>query len=141
MCDCVLAPAGDACDNTIVFNPSYSLISYSSTWDNNAVGYWHGQGRLNSPQAWSAGANSQGQWFQIDAAEVLSIAGVVTQGRRESAQWVTSFKVKVSKDGRSWFWVECGRTFDGNNDYNTKIMNLFDVPVKARYLRFYPISW
>lgn len=79
--------------------------------------------------------------FQIDASESVSVSGVITQGRREAAQWVTSFKVRVSSDLKNWVWVECGRVFDGNSDYSTKIFTLFDRPVKARYIRIYPESW
>jgi hypothetical protein len=64
-CGCVLPPYGSACKYTIALNPVYTAIRYSSVWDNNPVGRSHGQGRLNSPQAWSAGANTQGQWFQV----------------------------------------------------------------------------
>ncbi len=79
--------------------------------------------------------------YQIDASESVSVSGVITQGRREAAQWVTSFKVRVSSDLKNWVWVECGRVFNGNSDYSTKIFTLFDRPVKARYIRIYPESW
>ncbi len=78
---------------------------------------------------------------QIDAAESVSVSGVITQGRREAAQWVTTFKVRVSTDLKNWVWVECGRVFDANSDYSTKVFTLFDRPVKARYIRIYPASW
>jgi hypothetical protein len=64
-CGCVLAEYGSECVHTIALNPVYGAIQYSSVWANDPVGRSHGQGRLNSPQAWSAGANSPGQWFQV----------------------------------------------------------------------------
>ena len=45
-------------------------------------------------------------WMQLDAGHVKSIAGVVTQGRRHHHQWVTSYKVKASADGKAWDEVE-----------------------------------
>ena len=64
-CGCVLTEYGSECEHTIALNPVYGAIQYSSVWANDPVGHSHGRGRLNSPQAWSAGANSQGQWFQV----------------------------------------------------------------------------
>jgi hypothetical protein len=71
-CGCVLAEYGSVCEHTIALNPVYGAIKFSSVWANDPVGRGHGQGRLNSPQAWSAGANSDGQWFQVIADKHLS---------------------------------------------------------------------
>ena len=55
-------------------------------------------GRLNSKQAWSAGARMGiGDSMTIDTGELQSIAGIVTQGRKDSNQWVTSYKVQGRK--------------------------------------------
>lgn len=97
-CGCTLTEPAPKCPNHVVYNVPYFRTAYSSVWDNNAVGYWHGQGRLSSPQAWSSRWNSVGQWLQMDVGEVLSIAGVVTQGRRDYPQWVSSYKVQVSHE-------------------------------------------
>lgn len=93
----------------------YRQIKYSSVWANEQSGVGHGRGRLNSPQGWSAGVNRVGEWMQIDTGEVQSIAGVVVQGRAEAwvNQRVTTFRVKISKDGSAWQDVECNRVFDG----------------------------
>jgi hypothetical protein len=64
-CGCVLADYGAECEHTIALNPVYGAVQFSSVWANDPTGRGHGQGRLNSPQAWSAGANSAGQWFQV----------------------------------------------------------------------------
>ena len=61
------------------------------------VGQGHGRGRIKSDQAWSVRTSNVGQWMQIDTGEIQSIAGVVTQGRREAAQWVTSVIVQVTR--------------------------------------------
>jgi hypothetical protein len=49
--------------------------------------------------------------------------------------------VQVSEDGDLWKEVHCGRVFDGNDDRNTKVKNLFDYPVKARWVRILPQTW
>jgi hypothetical protein len=42
-------------------------------------------------------SNNVGQWMQLDTGEVQSIAGVLTQGRRDAPQWVTSVIVQASQ--------------------------------------------
>jgi ABC-type sugar transport system ATPase subunit len=63
------------------------------------IGRGHGLGRLKSLQAWSVRTCNVNQWMQIDTGEVQSISGVVTQGRRDAAQWVTSVRVQVDRCG------------------------------------------
>jgi hypothetical protein len=90
-------PTKDApCAFKISFTPPDIGNSYSSTWNNDKAGSGHGRGRLNSPQAWSAAENKVGHWMQVDVGEIVSIAGIITQGRRDYPQWVTSYKVQVT---------------------------------------------
>ena len=51
----------------MTYNAPYSRISYSSTWDNDRVGYRYGRGRLNSPYPWHVFAGRlTNQYMQID---------------------------------------------------------------------------
>ena len=50
-------------------------------------------------------------------------------------------RIQVSEDGDQWKEVHCGRVFDANSDKNTKVKNLFDVPVKGRWVRIFPQTW
>jgi hypothetical protein len=137
-------PAKEKCDVSSSVSPSYEFIRYSSTWADDRVGYGHGRGRLNSPQAWSVQwGTGKGEWMQIDLQEKIAVSGVVTQGRAEwwYAQWVTQFKVMTSLDLKNWEWVECGRVFPGNTDASTKVKNVFETPVYARYVRFVVERW
>ena len=93
--DCITPTKSKGCAHTIAFTPPDIGNSYSSTWNNDKTGNGHGRGRLNSPQAWSSAINQVGHWMQIDVGEIVSIAGIVTQGRRDAPQWVTSYEVKV----------------------------------------------
>ena len=95
-CDCNPPTKQAACPNTIAFTPPDIGNKYSSTWNDDRTGLGHGRGRLNSPQAWSSKINKVGHWMQIDIGEITSIAGIVTQGRRDYPQWVTSYEVQVS---------------------------------------------
>ncbi|EKX33786.1 hypothetical protein GUITHDRAFT_81139 [Guillardia theta CCMP2712] len=78
--------------------------------------------------------------MQLDAGDVTSIAGIVTQGR-PGQQRVKQFTVKYSIDGETWFDVECGRIFVGNNDADTRVISKFSAPVKAKYVRIFPLDW
>eukprot|EP00960_Hanusia_phi_P074326 768213-Hanusia_phi.AAC.4 len=120
-----------------------SSSSSTSTEADVKIGYGHGRGRLDSPQAWSTYGPYQpnAAWMQIDAGEETSIAGVITQGRADAYQLVTLYTVKSSKDGEQWFDVECGRIFSGNRDQNSRVINKFTEPVKARYIRIYVYGW
>jgi hypothetical protein len=86
---------------------SYERLEYSSTLGNDAKGNgYHGQGMLDSPEAWCAASNDLNQWIQMDAGQVKVINGVVTQGRHND-NWglncVTSYFIETSSDGNTWF--------------------------------------
>jgi hypothetical protein len=141
LCGCTLAPKGAPCKLHILITPPDYKLAYSSVWNSDPLGKGHARGRLSSRQAWSALHNKVGQWMQFNTGEVQSIAGVVTQGRRNSDQRVTAFTVEVSEDGDTWASVECGRTFKGNKDSNTKVKTRFRSPVKAQFVRILPQKW
>jgi hypothetical protein len=79
--------------------------------------------------------------MQLDVGSVKSIAGVVTQGRSNAHQWVTSYQVEASDDEKAWTKVDCGRTFAGNVDQNTVVNGRFNKPITARYIRVFVRSW
>jgi hypothetical protein len=79
--------------------------------------------------------------MQLDVGSVKSIAGVVTQGRANAHQWVTSYQVEASDDEKAWTKVDCGRTFAGNVDQNTVVNGRFNKPITARYIRVLVRSW
>jgi hypothetical protein len=141
-CDCTLIKPAKTCANNIILSGPYSKIKFSTVYNNDPVGVGHGAGRLGSYQAWSSSSSRVGEWMQLDLGESQIVSGVVTQGRHAPAwQWVTSFKVKISDDGSVWQAVECGATFQGNNDHETQVQTIFSSPIKARYLRIYPETW
>ena len=141
LCDCLLPEKGTKCDNYINYSPPYQLTKYSSIWNGDQPGTGHGRSRLNSRQAWSAQSNKVGEYVELDVGEVTSIAGVVTQGRYDTDQWVTEFSAEVSQDGSTWYSVHCGRIFTANKDRSTKVKTIFDYPAKARYVRITPQRW
>ena len=122
-------------------NPPECDRAYSSVWQNEACGISHARSMLDSPQAWSAAANTAGQWMRIDAGSALSVYGVRVQGRaagRYSNQKVTAFTVQHSTDDSTWSDVDGGAAFtDDSGDFNA----LFATPVMAQYIRITVVLW
>merc|ERR1719356_1796341 len=113
--------------------------TYSSVWGNNKIGTGHARSALDSVQAWSSKGNSKGQWMQMDLGSTMKVSGVVTQGRKNWNQWVTSYQVATSIDGKSWKSV--GGTYTGNGDRSSKVKGMFPSPVSARYVRISAVTW
>ena len=120
-------------------NPDEASRTYSSVYNNDAIGTVHAQSKLDSPQGWSAGSIRIGEWMQIDLGTTMCVNGVVTQGRGDYPQWVTSYKLSYSTDGTSF--TKLPQMYAANDLHdNTRITNSFDA-VEARYVRFIPQTW
>ena len=59
-----------------------------------------GNGRVG---AWCAATNDQNQWLQVDFGTEMMISGVATQGRQAINQWVKSYSLSYSLDGRTFY--------------------------------------
>jgi hypothetical protein len=91
--------------------------------------------KLNAVTSWCSTDGSD-EPMDIDLGAVMSVSGVVTQGRGNSGQWVTGYTVQTSTNGGSW---TSGIEFDGNSDQNTKVTRAIPV-VQARFVRIEPVS-
>ena len=100
----------------------------------------HNRGHLSSPQAWSSDDNKVGKWYQMDNGKIADIVGVAIKGRKDSDQWVKTFKVKYY-DAGTWKDVDGGAMFTGNTDRDTQVEAKFAIPVKTRYIRIYPQTY
>src|SRR6056300_1713480 len=100
----------------------------------------HNRGHLSSPQAWSSEENKVGKWYQMDNGKIADIVGVAIKGRKNSDQWVKTFKVKYY-DAGTWKDVDGGAIFTGNTDHDTQVEAKFAIPVKTRYIRIYPQTY
>ena len=75
------------------------------------------QGRLNfkatanKAGSWSAGSNDSSQWLQVDLdIQNTKVTRVATQGRDDSPQWVTKYRLQYSNDGVDFiYYKEPGR--------------------------------
>jgi hypothetical protein len=120
-----------------------SMRSASSVWGDRGLN-WKlqicGNSMIDSSGGWCSKHNSVGQWIELDNGKFGSISGVITQGRKDTDQWVKSFKVKYKDESNSWWDID-GKIFTGNVDRNSKVTTTFSQPVRARYIRIYPQDW
>jgi von Willebrand factor len=98
-----------------------------------------------SSGSWSPAINDQMQYLQITFPTVTPIYGVIMRGNSFLDQYVTSFKILHSFDGVAFHYLyDESRTpqiFRGPADSNTKASSLFEIPIEAKAVRIYPISW
>ncbi len=130
-----------------IFNPSPPTESLnvqgnwsaSSVFIGDAYGTNHNRPWIDSDQAWSAAvANNGTDYLQYDLGSIRWVQGIVTQGRANMDQWVTSAKVDVSPDNVNWVTAASSLTL--NSDRSTKVLRNFPNVMYARYVRVTPIG-
>jgi len=111
------------------------------------------QGRLNfkatanKAGSWSAGSNDSNPWLQVDlGSESTKVTRVATQGRDNTSQWVTKYKVQFSNNGVNFLYYTVpgqleNKVFAGNADQDTVVYHELNPPIRARYVRFRPEAW
>lgn len=83
-------------------------------------------------------------YLQVDMGSVLSVCAVATQGGEVLSEWTTSYKLRLSIDGLTWnTYEETNKTkvFQGNSDQTSIVKHSLRTDFKARYVRFYPVSY
>ena len=125
---------------TIVDVP-YSGHKSSANYGDDAIGYSHGAGRLDSTRAWSAKTNAIGQWYELDNGSATDISGVVIKGRPDCCnQYVTSFKAQYKDSAGAWKDVDSGYIFEGSQD-KSQANVFFKAPINTSAIRIYPQTW
>ncbi|XP_031574918.1 EGF-like repeat and discoidin I-like domain-containing protein 3 [Actinia tenebrosa] len=84
-------------------------ITASSQWDKNHAPWLarlHRKRRGRLVGGWSARKNNRGQWIQFNLRSPKRVFKIVTQGRSDTNQWVKSFIIRYSVDGRRWVWYK-----------------------------------
>lgn len=61
-----------------------------------------GNGNTISVGGWCATSQDRYQWLQVRFNDIMRISAVITQGRQDADEWVTSYKLQYSVDGSSW---------------------------------------
>ena len=74
-------------------------------------GRLHFKASANKAGSWSAGSSDSSQWLQVDLdIQNTKVIRVATQGRDDSPQWVTKYKLQHSNDGVNFqYYTEPGR--------------------------------
>ena len=74
-------------------------------------GRLHFQAAPGKAGAWSALTNNDSQWLQIDLINQYVVTRVATQGRNDSDEWVTSYRLQYNKDSANFkYYKEQGQT-------------------------------
>lgn len=103
--------------------------------------------RLYQPngRGWCAKYKTSSEWLLVDLGVAAKVTGVMTQGRGDGEEWVTSFMVSYSLDAFHWKYITDmygnQKIFEGNVDsYSTKHTYL-DEPVLSRFVKFHTVNW
>ncbi|XP_030844605.1 fibropellin-1 isoform X7 [Strongylocentrotus purpuratus] len=160
-CACYPGYTGPTCGTAILNGPgplgleSYFIPDSSLTASSEiSADMGANRGRLNLGRdgnltgAWIARIiDDRNPWIQVDLLDLHRVTSVATQGRQESDQWVTSYKLACSTDGKTFYTVQDistnpanDRIFIGNDDRNTIVTNTLLVPQICRYVRLMPLT-
>ena len=94
---------------------SDAQISASSEWD---ISFAAVQGRLHltagggKQGTWSAAANDQNQFLQVDLGAETTVKVIGTQGRNAADQWVTSYKLQYNDVASFVYYKDAGGSSD-----------------------------
>jgi hypothetical protein len=83
-------------DNQITASTQYN---YGHRAANGRLNFRAGSGRTG---AWSSRRNDRNQWLQVDFQRSTIITGISTQGRQEATQFIKSYTISFSDDGKSF---------------------------------------
>lgn len=118
--------------------------TYPSDWDK---GCHERYARLYQPNglSWCSKYKAPSEWLQVDLGVAAKVTGVMTQGRGDGSEWVTSFMVTYSLDAFNWQYVEDQygnqRVFEGNSNSHSVKHSYLDQPLLARFIRFQTVHW
>jgi len=99
----------------------------------------------DSAGSWVSKTNDLNQYLQIEFPQSIPVYGVIVRGSPILDQYVTSFKILHSFDGQTFHVLDDTNNrpqiFSGSVDPRTPVKSMFKVPVEAKLIRIYPISW
>ncbi|KAM3854177.1 contactin-associated protein-like 5 [Vipera latastei] len=132
------------CEEPLVLSLPASAFDSSSKLSNNHSPSFAKLIRRDGAGGWSPLDSTKDQWLQVDLGNRVEITGIATQGRYGSSDWTTSYSLMFSDTGHNWkqyrqedvIWV-----FQGNVNADSVIQHKFLHSVKARFVRFLPMTW
>lgn len=85
------------------------------------------------------------QYLQIGFEKPAPIYGIIIQGSPIFDQYVTSFKILHSYEGRAFHYLVDETTkpqiFSGPIDSRQPVKSMFKIPIEAKVIRIYPLTW
>ena len=92
---------------SIMVNPPENKRSYSSIYNNSAIGSIYAQSMVDSLESWTAGVKDTNQYMIIDLDKPIVVTGVATQGRytpkfKVDSELVSTYSVQYSNDNQNW---------------------------------------
>ncbi|XP_050712876.1 lactadherin-like isoform X1 [Eriocheir sinensis] len=118
--------------------------SYPATWD---AGCQVKYARLHQPngRAWCAGRRAAGEWVLVDLGVPAKVTGLLTQGKGDDEEWVTSFELSYSLDAYHWHFARDiynnKKVFQANVDSHQTRHNFVEPPVLGRFVRLHVLEW
>lgn len=95
--------------------------------------------------SWSPEINDQMQYLQIGFERPQPMYGVIIQGSPIFDQYVTSFKILHSFDGKAFHYLvdetKTPQIFSGPIDSRTPVKSMFKIPIESKVIRIYPLTW
>ncbi len=108
-------------------------------------GVRHARLHRRGGRAWCAARRARGEWISVDLGVESTVSGVVTQGREDKAEWVTSFLLSYSLDSTRWEFARdiygSKKVFRGNSDAYSLRHSYLEHPVRARFVRIHVAGW
>lgn len=131
---------GGAESNENLDNSIQGLV-YSSNNDNVNINqnYSSKFASLNSKNSW--GGNPQAKlvtYLQVDLPDYYLIEGIVTKGRSNSKEWVTSYYLEYY-DKYNDNWIKYPQVLTGNKNDMDTIIN--PIKIETDKIRVYPVEW
>lgn len=119
-------------------------ITASSIYNSEYHAYY---GRLNEDRGYRAWCpktkTDRTDYLQVDMSAVHFVCKVATQRNKRDDIWTTSYKLQFSLDGVRWnTYTEnnAEKVFPGDTERSSVVQHSFLASIKARYVRFYPVT-
>merc|ERR1712168_1202556 len=107
---------------------SNARLYFRDDYDNKRIAAWcassHDQAR-----------NDRENYVQVDLGQQKQVTYIATQGRDKYFERVSAYKISYSNDGSSYQFYQNSKVFDGSCDNQTPVLNKFDPPIQARFVR------
>ena len=64
------------------------------------------EGHIHSSSGWCPKRSNEHQWLQLDLGPPSLVTGLITKGRGDKKNWVTSYSISYSNDTKIWFYYK-----------------------------------